>query len=78
LTKIKHKVTFGKKPDLKTNRILETDKTLNENCLKEFSMRTLKVLVVMNKAKSFKDFYFWKDFCARTKPKKTLNLRKIN
>jgi hypothetical protein len=41
-------------------------------------MRTLKVLVVMNKAKSFKDFYFWKDFCARTKPKKTLNLRKIN
>jgi hypothetical protein len=66
--KIKQKVTFGKKSDLKSNHILETDKTLNMNCLKEFLMRMLKVSVVINKAKTFKDFFFL-DFGAETEPK---------
>jgi len=57
--KIKHKVAFGKKYNLKSNHISETDKTLNKNYLKEFSMRMLKVSVVMNKAKTFKDFFFF-------------------
>jgi hypothetical protein len=29
----------------------------------------LKVLVVMNKVKTFKEFSSWKDFCDGTKPK---------
>ena len=74
-----------KKPtNLKTNRIPETNKTLNEICLKEFSMRMLKVSVVMNKFKSFRDSFLGKILflCWNKKKKKkhqkTLNLRKPN
>ena len=33
--KVKQKVTLDKSPGLKTNRIPETDKNLNGNCLKD-------------------------------------------
>jgi hypothetical protein len=60
-----------KTTNLKTNRIPETNKTLNGNCLKEFSMRMLKVSVVMNKFKSFRDSFLGKILflCWSTKKK---------
>jgi hypothetical protein len=75
--KIKQKVAFGKKSDLKSNHISETDKTLNRNCLKEFLMHMLKVSVVMNKARTFKDFLL-KGFLCWNITKKPLIWEKTN